>query len=112
MIGIGLIVYLSYTLMFWGGTLMNGGPDGSASWPFLYCLLGLGPKPQGLQQTSGSGSPSFPQQGANIVPPGPGHPYPTTPSGGATSLPSQIAAGLPPLPWLASQSSSRFTPSA
>lgn len=103
MIGVGLIVYLSYTLMFWGNTLMNGGPDNTGSWPFLYVLLGLGPKPLTASQTSG-GSQLYPGTQTS-----PQNPYPQPGGPGAHSIAGQI-----PIPgyFLASQQSSPFTPSA
>lgn len=40
------LFYLSYGLMFWGATLVGGGPGDTGAWPLMYTLLGLGPKPR------------------------------------------------------------------
>lgn len=47
------LVYFSYSLCFWGGTLLNGGPGNTGSWPFLYTLTGLGPLPPQVQNQPG-----------------------------------------------------------
>ena len=40
------LVYLGYGLMFWGSTLLGGGPGNTGAWPLMYALFGIGDKPK------------------------------------------------------------------
>ena len=55
------LVYAGYGFMFWGATLLGGGPYQTGAWPLMYVLLGIGPKPKTV---SGSGKDPFSQQTA------------------------------------------------
>jgi hypothetical protein len=40
-----ILLYLGYALMFWGATMIAGGPNNTGSWPILYTLAKLGSAP-------------------------------------------------------------------
>ena len=40
------LAYLGYGLMFWGSTLLGGGPGNTGAWPLMYALFGIGTKPK------------------------------------------------------------------
>lgn len=87
MIFIFVLIYFSYSLMFWGGTLLNGGPNNTGSWPFLYTLTGLGqPPPQAQQQQQ-------PGQPAGQPGPVPGQGSTSQASGGPSSLGAAVQYG-------------------
>lgn len=53
--------YLGYGFMFWGATLLGGGPGQTGAWPLMFVLLGIGPKPKTV---GGKASDPFSQQTA------------------------------------------------
>lgn len=79
------LLWVGYGLIWWGVQLTRHTQSAA---PLMYAMLGLGPSSYGFAGGT------FPGTGSQIIPPGPGHPYPTTPSGGATSLPSQIVGQI------------------
>lgn len=96
------IFYVAYACMFWGQTLLAGGPNNTSSWPFLFTLTGLGPGPRPAGTPQQPKYPQPPGSGPGIVPPGPGM-GPGTISPIGPGLPGG-APGLPPpeLPIVAS----------
>lgn len=57
--------YLGYGFMFWGATLLGGGPGQTGAWPLMYVLFGLGPKPKVV---GGSPGDPFSRQTAGAAP--------------------------------------------
>lgn len=58
------LVYVGYGFMFWGATLLGGGPGQTGAWPLMYVLLGLGPKPKVV---GGSAADPFSRQTAGTA---------------------------------------------